>query len=183
MRRIALLATLLALSATAAASAHELALFDHPVPSRSGTTPPSPTILAGGQNAQWEMVATIPTGNPHSDLDFFTVKNDTYASVGTLGVGPNAGGQNIVRLTENGVVKPAYVTGHPSAACASATTSATGLQHDVEATPRGDAFQQQSNPFSAKGDAQLLVDATDASGRCDGNGTLGGSGAPNGGLE
>src|SRR5688500_2087978 len=184
MRRIALLlGALLALSLAAVASAHELELFDHPVPSRSSAAPPSPVINAGGENAEWELVNTIPTGNPHSDLDFFTVKGDTYASVGTLGVGPNAGGQNIVRLTENGVIKPSYVSGHPSAACASATTSATGLQHDVEATPKGDAFQQQPNPFIARGDAQLLVDATDASGRCHDNGTFGAQAAPNGGLE
>ena len=184
MRRIALLCgVLLAFSLAAVAHAHELLLFDHPVPSRSAAAPPSPVINAGGEGAEWELINTIPTGNPHSDLDFFTVKGDTYASVGTLGVGPNAGGQNIIRLTENGAVKPSYVSGHPSAACASATTSATGLQHDVEATPKGDAFQQQANPFIARGDVQLLVDATDASGRCHDNGTFGAQSAPNGGLE
>src|SRR3712207_9488115 len=100
MRRVApLLGALVAFCAAAVASAHEVALFDHPVPSRSATTPPSPVILAGGDGADWEMVATIPTGNPHSDLDFFTVKGDTYMSAGTLGVGPNAGGQNTFRLT------------------------------------------------------------------------------------
>jgi hypothetical protein len=183
MRRTALLlGALIALSAAAVASAHELELFDHPVPARSSTTPPSPVVLAGGDDAEWEMVGTIPTGNPHSDLDFFTVAGDTYMSAGTLGVGPNAGGQNIFRLTEGGVVKPTFVSGHPSAACPGVFTSATGLQHDVEATPKGDAFQQQANPFVAKGDAQLLVDATDASGRCHDNGNFG-AGAPNGGLE
>ena len=108
--------------------------------------------------------------------------SDTYMSAGTLGVGPNAGGQNIFRLTENGAVKPSYVTGHPSAACPGLFTSATGLQHDVEATPKGGAFQQQPNPFIARGDAQLLIDATDATGRCHDNGNFG-AGAPNGGLE
>jgi hypothetical protein len=45
----------------------------------------------------------------------------------------------------------------------------TGLQHDVEATP--------------KAQAQLLLDATDANGRCHDQGTLGVTGAPRGGLE
>ena len=58
-------------------------------------------------------------------------------SAGTLGVGPNAGGQNILRLTENGQVKPSYVAAHPSAACPGIFTSATGLQHDVEADAEG----------------------------------------------
>ncbi len=133
-------------------------------------------------NAQWDLVTTIPTGNAHSDLDFFTRGGDTFASVGTLGNGPNAGGQTIVRLTDKGEVKPSYVTGHPSASCITTTTSATGLQHDVEATPKGESFPQQPNPFVPKGDAQLLVEATDASGRCHDQGVLGQQ-APQGGLE
>src|SRR3712207_9368840 len=48
---------------------------------------------------------------------------------------------------------------------------------------KGDAFQQQPNPYIARGDAQLLVDATDASGRCHDNGNFGVSAAPNGGLD
>jgi hypothetical protein len=176
---LALVALLLA---TAVALGHD-GLFDHPVPTRAEPAGPvSSQVNAGGDGAQWELVTTIPTGNPHSDLDFFTVGGDTYMTAGTLGVGPNAGGQNIFRLTEGGAVKPSYVTGHPSAACPGLFTSATGLQHDVEATPKGTAFQQQPNPFIARGDAQLLIDATDATGRCHDNGNFG-AGAPNGGLE
>ncbi len=143
--------------------------------------PLSTKTNSGGMNAQWDLT-TIPTGNAHSDLDFFTRGGDTFASVGTLGNGPNAGGQTIVRLTDKGEVKPSYVTGHPSASCITTTTSATGLQHDVEATPKGESFPQQTNPFVPKGDAQLLVEATDASGRCHDQGVLGQQ-APQGGLE
>ena len=178
-RTIALLSALAAVLAVAAtARAH----FDHPVPSFSEPAPLSSAVNAGGENASWELVTTIATGNPHSDLDFFTSKGDTYASVGTLAAGPNAGGQTIVRLTENGEVKPAYVTGHPSASCVTTTTAATGLQHDVEATPKGDALPQQINPYIAKGDAQLLVESTDGTGRCHDQGAFG-QNAPNGGLE
>ena len=90
MRRIALLlGVLAALGAAAVASAHELVLFDHPRPEpQRRRRRRRSQILAGGEDAEWELVATIPTGNPHSDLDFFTVGGDTYMSAGTLGVGP-----------------------------------------------------------------------------------------------
>ena len=162
------------------ANAH---LLDHPAPEfQSPSEPLSTAVNAGGENAEWELVTSIPTGNPHSDLDFFTHKGDTYASVGTLAAGPNAGGQTILRLTEGGEVKPSYVTGHPSASCVSTTTSATGLQHDVEATPKGSALPQQINPHIVTGDAQLLVESSDGEGRCHDQGAFG-QNAPLGGLE
>ena len=179
MRRL-VLAAVAALLAAVPAHAHFL---DHPVPPlESPGVPLSSVVNAGGENAEWELITSIPTGNPHSDLDFFTHKGDTYATVGTLAIGPNAGGQTIVRLTENGEVSPSYVTGHPSASCVSTTTAATGLQHDVEATPKGDALPQQINPYIAKGDAQLLVESSDGEGRCHDQGLFG-QAAPLGGLE
>ena len=176
-------AAALALALAAVASAHQL---DH-APQGMNSPPNEPlssVINAGGEDAEWELVTTIATGNPHSDLDFFTVGQDTFMSAGSLGVAPNRGGQTIVRLTKDGVVEPEYVAGHPSAACPGIFTSATGLQHDVEATPKGDAFQQQPNLHIAKGNAQLLLDSTDGTGRCHDNGSsFGASGAPQGGIE
>jgi hypothetical protein len=197
MRRLLPLTLLLALSLAAVAAGHGL---DHSAPTFSEPAGPlSSQVNAGGDEVEWELLTTIPTGNPHSDLDFFTRDGDTYMSAGTLGIGPNSGGQNIFRLTEGGVVEPSYVTAHPSAACPGIFTSATGLQHDVEATPKGDAFQQQPNLHIARGNAQLLVDASDATGRCHDNGAFGIPGVtvtppggeptpitpppPNGGLE
>ena len=178
-------AALLAVPATSLAG-HGLALLDHPAPSFSAPAP-DPTFRAGGSGASWELLATFPTGNPHTDLDFFTRNGDTYASVGTLGVGPNGAGQNIVRLTERGEVKPSYVAGHPSAECPSNPNSALGLQHDVEATPKGssvaNAYYKHAHKYPYLTEAQILVDASDADGRCHDNGTLGLSGAPQGGLE
>jgi hypothetical protein len=161
------------------ASAHEM---DHPAPSFSPGALPSANINAGGENAEWELVGTIPTGNPHSDIDFFNNGGDTYASVGTLAAGANGGGQTIVKLTDDGQVEPEYVTGHPSASCVTTTGSVTGLQHDAEATPKGGQILNTTNPSAAGGDAQLLVDATDANGRCHDQGVLGQQ-APRGGLE
>lgn len=157
-----------ALALAAPAASHEL---DHPAPGFTTGTPASTAFNSGGPGAEWDLVATLPTGNPHTDLDFFTQRGETYLSVGTLAVGANAGGQTIVQLTNRGAVDPRYVSSHPSASCVSDPSAALGLQHDVEATPKPGA------------DAQLLIDATDHRGRCHDQGTAGLVGAPRGGLE
>lgn len=74
--------------------------------------------------------------------------------MGTLGIGPNAGGQTIVRLTQAGNVDPEFVSAHPSASCLSDPNQALGLQHDVEATPKGDAILNAPNPFAARSDTR-----------------------------
>ena len=171
------------LIAATTALGHEL---DHAMPNFSEPAPLSSTTNSGGDQAKWELVSTIATGNPHTDLDFFTKGGDVYASVGTLASGPNAGGQTIIRLTKEGLVEPAYVTGHPSASCLSGSTGVTGLQHDVEATPKGGVLLNTANPFGDPREAQLLIDATDAPGRCHDSGPLGVSQTglvPQGGLE
>ncbi len=162
------------------AAGHEL---DHPAPAFVPSEPPSGGFDSGGEGAKWELVETIATGNPHTDLDFFTDKGETYASVGTLAAAPNRGGQSIIQLTEDGKVDPSFVTGHPSATCVSNPEAALGLQHDVEATPKGEAILNARNPFADRRDAQLLIDATDAPGRCHDQGLLGIENAPQGGLE
>ena len=58
---------------------------------------------------------TFPTGNPHTDVDFFTQGANTFVSAGTLGIGPNKGGQEIFQLTEGGKVAPKPVSSHGSA--------------------------------------------------------------------
>ncbi|MDQ3379875.1 MAG: Ig-like domain-containing protein [Actinomycetota bacterium] len=174
------------LGLTTTAAGHEL---DHPAPGFAPTAPPSPAFLSSPAG-KWELVATIPTGNPHTDLDFFTRGKEIYASVGTLAVGPNAGGQTIVRLTNNGNVTPSspqFVSSHPSAACASDPSRALGLQHDVEATPKGDVIFNTRFPSGVepvRADAQLILDATDAKGRCHDAATIGVLGSDaQGGIE
>jgi hypothetical protein len=156
---------------------------DHSVPTFTLGAPLSSAANSGGEGAEWEIVTTFPTGNPHSDLDFFTQGGETYVSVGTLAIGLNAGGQNIFKLTEGGEVDASYVSGHPSASCISNPLAALGLQHDVEATPKGTAILNATNPFADRSDAQLLIDATDQRGRCHDQGVLGLANAPRGGLE
>jgi hypothetical protein len=177
----AAIAALLALPAVALA--HEL---DHAPPTFSQQAPPSLTYQSGGiEGVKWEFLGTFPTGNPHSDIDFFQRGGKTYASLGTLGIGPNAGGQTIFQLTnEKGEYDAHYVTGVPTASCVSNPANALGLQHDVEATPKANTILNTDNRRAVRTETQLLVDATDASGRChDQGGALGLSGAPRGGLE
>jgi len=183
--RFALAAATALVAATIPASANAgHFLLDHPVPGFAPPGPPSSNLNSGGEGAEWELIETIPTGNPHTDLDFFTQGGETYLSAGTLGIGPNAGGQTILKLTEGGAVDPSFVAGHPSASCISDPSLATSLQHDVEATPKGVGVPLNTpNPFAVQGDAQLLIDATDGPGRCHDQGLLGLSGAAQGGLE
>jgi hypothetical protein len=158
--------------------------LDHPAPSFAPSAPPSPAFQSGGQGAKWELIGSIPTGNPHTDIDFFTQGRETFASVGTLATGPNGGGQTIVRLVnDSGQVDPEFVKGHPSATCPSNPAAVLGLQHDVEATPKGNAILNERNAHAARQDTQLLVDATDSRGRCHDEQGLGAASQPRGGLE
>ena len=172
--------------ATAASAGHGLELYDHLAPGFAPTTPPDATANQSPLLA-WQFVATIPTGNPHTDLDYFTQKGETFASVGTLGFGPNGGGQTIVQLTKDGGIgplTPKFVSAHGSAFCPSNPVETLSLQHDVEATPKGQALLNTRYPFAVRKDTQLLVDATDAPGRCHDNGAaFGFVSAPPGGLE
>jgi hypothetical protein len=168
-----LAAAALTLPATALGG-HGLRLLDHPAPSFSQPAPLSSTVNSGGQGAKWELIDTIPMGNPLTDIDFFTSGGNTYASVGTLAIGPNGGGQTIVQLTSGNQVAPDFVSSHPSAACISQPDQALGLQHDVEATPKPPGVPMNTqNPSAVQGDAQLLLDATDNPGRCHDQGTVG----------
>jgi hypothetical protein len=157
-------------------------LLDHPAPLVPTSPQPNPGFRAEPAGA-WQLVASIPTGNPHSDLDFFTKGGETYASVGTLATAPNRGGQTIVQLTQGDEVRPRVVGAAPTASCVSSPAETLGLQHDVEASPKGKTPLNTFNPFADARDAQIIVDATDGAGRCHDQGTAGLSGAPPGGLE
>jgi hypothetical protein len=117
---------------------------------------PDPAITRGA--GTWTFIKNFQA-NPGTDLRFFTRGNDIYASSGTLGQGLEAHvGQRIIRLTVNGVVNPQWAADHGSAACLTENPAGTtGLQHDAAVTG-------YNNP-------KLLIDTTDATGRChDGTG-------------
>jgi hypothetical protein len=169
-----------ALAVPAGTGAHDL---DHPAPEFQPASPPSAQFNAGGPGARWNLIRTLATGNPHTDLDFFTQGEETYASVGTLAAGPNAGGQTIVQLTRSGQVDPQFVSSAPTASCISDPSQALGLQHDAEAAPKGNAILNTDNPFAVRSDTQVIVDSSDNPGRCHDQGVLGLVNVPQGGLE
>jgi hypothetical protein len=172
----------LALPATAVAG-HGLELLDHPAPPFGSPTAPSSTFQSGPPG-KWELIATIPTGNPHTDLDFFELGGNTFASVGTLGSGANGGGQTIVQLTDGDKVAPKFLSSEPTASCISQPDQALGLQHDVEATPKGSTILNTDVLAADRSDTQLLIDATDNPGRCHDQGPAGlAAESPQGGLE
>jgi hypothetical protein len=121
---------------------------------------PAPEFITQGIGT-WRFIRNFPA-NPGTDVKFFTKSGEIYASSGTLGQG-NEGhvGQRILRLTDDGVVDPQWVADHGSAHCTLGSTGVTGLQHDV-------AVGLNNGP-------RILIDATDATGRC--------HDAPGGGLE
>lgn len=150
-------ATLVVLPAGSAGADHT-----HPrVPQASTVGLPPLDIITRGQGT-WDFIANFPA-NPGTDLKLFTVKGkDVYASSGTLGqADAEHVGQRIIRLIRGGVVAPEWIADHGSAHCTTNNTSVTGLQHDAAVTGT-------NNP-------QLLVDSTDAVGRC--------HDTPGGGLE
>jgi hypothetical protein len=180
---VAALGASLVLPATALAG-HGLKLLDHEAPAFTASPMALPLAQSGGPNAVWEYVASFTTGNPHSDLDFFTLGGETYTAVGTLGTGANGAGQTIFQLTSRGEVRPRYISNQPSAECSSNPIETLSLQHDIEAAPKGGAILNANQPGAVRSDTQLLVDATDAPGRCHDQGNAGGiTSAPQGGLE
>jgi hypothetical protein len=144
------------------------------------TTPPGPlssnteTTQAGLTfgTGTFAHITNFPP-NPGTDMILFNKKvgatTELYASNGTLGGGgAQHVGQRIIRLTNsNGTaVDPTWISDHGSAACGGTSTGNTGLQHDV--TYAGNFRQtsrQQSIP-SRTLVVQLLLDATDSTGRC-----------------
>ena len=176
------LAPLLVLLVPAAACAH--GLFDHNGPRSTVQQPPPLVASSGGEGATWEFVETIPTGNPHTDIDFFTQRGNMFASVGTLGSGPNAGGQTIVQLTggrHGGTEARRPPTRRPRA---SATPRPPSASSTTSRRPRrGQAILNADVLAADRRDTQLLIDASDAEGRCHDQGVLGIENAPQGGLE
>lgn len=152
-------ALLLAMTLAAAAPA----VADHTDP-REALAPTDGVVVSGQTRGEgvWRHLASFPglaspalTGGG-TDLEFFRTGRSQrlFGSFGTLGQ-DEAGsvGQRIIRLvTARGRVKPKWVADHGSAHCAPASTSVTGLQHDVQVgRHRG---------------VTLLTDTTDATGRC-----------------
>ncbi len=129
--------------------------------------PGSPALTAG--EGTWKFIGNVGPMEA-TDLEYFTKGGVTYVSGGTLGQAPTRTpgfvGQRIVQLTDNAgqVAAPKLVADHGSAHCevtAASAAGTTGLQHDVQAVPSVET--------------ELLIDTTDAAGRC--------HDTPGGGME
>jgi hypothetical protein len=135
------------------------ALADHTDPRNPQSSPTEGPALADGTYmttgaGTWRHIYNSPA-NPGTDLEFFTKNGHVYGTHGTLGQGDEQHvGQRITRLVNSkGGVAPVWAADHGSANCPTANPSGTtGLQHDAQVTP--------------KSDAQLIIDTTDATGRC-----------------
>ena len=156
----------LASAATLVRAAAPPASADHTNP--NGTlSPVIPQPSAGALTAgegKWNFISNLGPMQG-TDLEFFKKNGLDYVSVGTLGQAPTGTpgfvGQRIVQLSDAaGEIKPKVVADHGSARC-DANSSATGLQHDIQAVPAVET--------------ELLIDTTDAAGRC--------HDTPGGGLE
>ncbi len=142
----------LTLSAVPASADHTDPLS--PIAPLSPGLPGTPAATFG--TGTWEYITNFPP-NPGTDLELWKDGDDVYAATGTLGQADDAAvGQRILRLVDDGAVNPQWVADHGSAACTLGSTSVTGLQHDS---------QIAGMPGSAL-NHQLLVDTTDATGRC-----------------
>ncbi|MFN2525304.1 MAG: hypothetical protein ABR505_03435, partial [Actinomycetota bacterium] len=115
---------------------------------------PAPLNPIIGGEGTWEYITGFPP-NPGSDLKFFKLGGRVFVSSGTLGQGPeqNVGQRMLQLLNEKGEVDIQWVADHGSAACApNNPQGTTGLQHDA-------AIAQYRG-------VTLLIDTTDATGRC-----------------
>lgn len=132
------------------------ALADHTNPRepQASTEDPGTTTLLTSGEGTWEFIRNFPP-NPGTDLKFFKRNKKLYAATGTLGqANEQHVGQRIIRLINaKGEISPKWVADHGSANCPTANPQGTtGLQHDEVLIPK-------KNP-------KLMIDTTDATGRC-----------------
>jgi len=132
------------------------AVADHtgPQDKQSQTRDPHTTQLLTRGEGEWEFIRNFPP-NPGTDLKFFRKKGRLFAAAGTLGQADEQHvGQRFIKLINTkGKVTPKWWLDHGSANCRTANPGGTlGLQHDQILVPK-------KNP-------RLMIDATDATGRC-----------------
>ena len=133
-----------------------VAMADHTNPREklSQTQDPGTTQLLTFGEGEWTFIRNFPA-NPGTDLKFFRSEGRLFAASGTLGQADEQNvGQRIIKLTnKSGKVTPKWWADHGSSNCQTEDPSATtGLQHDQTLTPK-------VNP-------RIMIDTTDASGRC-----------------
>jgi hypothetical protein len=156
MRKRSLTAVLVGLMVAGLGTLGAPASADHTDPNQplsptTGTPPPGPLLTFG--SGTWSYLRNFQA-NPGTDLEFFTKSKRVWSSTGTLGQADEGHvGQRMLQLATSKTVNPQFRADHGSANCPTANPSGTlGLQHDTQVTPK-------ANP-------QLIIDTTDATGRC-----------------
>ena len=139
---------------------------------RPPASSPGPARARSGSSSR-----ASPTGNPHSDLDFFT-RGGEHLPVGrnagrrapTAAARPSSSSPTATRSTRASSPRrrprPASPTRRPPSA--SSTTS--------RPRPRARPLLNTFNPYAVAQDTQVIIDATDANGRCHDQ-SFGGDGA------
>lgn len=153
MRKLALFCSIVMVISLALAPT---AVADHTNPREplAATEDPGTTELLTFGEGTWEFIRNFPP-NPGTDLKVFRKRGRLLAATGTLGQADEQHvGQRIIQLiNRKGKVAPRWLADHGSANCPTANPAGTtGLQHDPSVSPA-------ANP-------KVLVDATDATGRC-----------------
>ncbi|HWC15050.1 MAG TPA: hypothetical protein VG929_10730 [Actinomycetota bacterium] len=126
----------------------------HPRERLAATEDPGSTELITRGEGTWEFIRNFPP-NPGTDIKLFKKKGRLFAVTGTLGqANEQHVGQRFIRLINlYGKIKPMWRADHGSSNCPTANPAGTtGLQHDQTVTPA-------KNPV-------LMIDTTDATGRC-----------------
>jgi hypothetical protein len=151
------LSTILVLGMTVGLLSSVPASADHTDPNTpqapiTGAPPGRMTTFGAGT---WEYIQNFAP-NPGTDLEFWTESpgQNVYAATGTLGQADVGHvGQRITQLLKNGAVNIQWRADHGSAHCTTRNPSGTtGLQHDSQIAQ----FRRST----------LLIDTTDATGRC-----------------
>lgn len=154
------------------------ALADHTDPSKP-LVPLEPAFVEGEPIVRGEGTFTFVKNFPAplgtalagsgTDHKYFRRGDQLFVSVGTLSQGDVGNvGQRLFLLEEDGKVAPRWIADHGSAACTIANTAITGLQHDaaVLGTRRDRLAPGDRISRSLAVKPELVIDTTDATGRC-----------------
>jgi hypothetical protein len=163
------LAGAMALSLPGSAVAHDKGL-DHPAPwlrARAPCRRPRPST-PGGPDAEWELVTSVPTGNPHTDIDFFTsvARSSRSSARSRRAERRRAEHRPADRDRRRGHAggRPQLLLLAPSASCVSNPSRALGTAARRRGHAEEPRHRQQLRQLPEDGlaDAQLIIDATDA---------------------
>ena len=103
--------------------------------------------MSGGEDADWELVATLPDRQPATPTSTSSPRAATPTRPPARSApAPTAAARRSRSSPRAARSSRASSASHPSASCVSNPVAALGLQHDVEATPKGGTILNTFNP-------------------------------------